>query len=153
MNKMKRKVCAVLSFVSIICMAIVPAAAETENDAARQERIQAARQYAYLDLESASSEMKEKILSAREIIIYSSDGWCADGFSGTVTYADGTVERVPNFSELFPSDWDLPDDDCLDVTEYVNPEPVIEQDEFELLTAQSSPDINNVIQDQVQIAR
>ena len=28
--------------------------------------------------------------------------WVADGWKTTITHADGTVERVPNFSELFP---------------------------------------------------
>lgn len=32
----------------------------------------------------------------------SRQSWVADGWTATVTRADGTVERVPNFSELFP---------------------------------------------------
>lgn len=32
----------------------------------------------------------------------SRESWVADGWKATVTHADGTVERVPNFSELFP---------------------------------------------------
>lgn len=33
--------------------------------------------------------------------------WAADGWTASVTHADGTVERIPNFSELFPGQ-DLP---------------------------------------------
>lgn len=33
--------------------------------------------------------------------------WVADGWTASVTHADGTVERIPNFSELFPGQ-DLP---------------------------------------------
>lgn len=74
---------------------------------AQAEKVSEAAAYAYMDLESASDEMKEKILAARETIIYS-QGWVADGFSAVVTRADGTVESLPTFSELFP-EWEMPD--------------------------------------------
>lgn len=32
----------------------------------------------------------------------SRQSWVADGWKAVITHADGTVERVPNFSELFP---------------------------------------------------
>lgn len=32
----------------------------------------------------------------------SRQSWVADGWKAVITRADGTVEKVPNFSELFP---------------------------------------------------
>ena len=32
----------------------------------------------------------------------SRQSWVADGWKATIVRADGTIERVPNFSELFP---------------------------------------------------
>ena len=129
-HTIRRKACTCMLFFCMISMTLTPAVAassaeqgsEAEKDPVRRELIQAAEQYAYLDPDNASPELRKKILNAREVIIYSSDGWCADGFSATVTHADGTVEEVPNFSDLFPSDWDLPvDESCTDITEDVSP--------------------------------
>lgn len=68
-------------------------------------------QLAYLDVESASKEMQEKILAARKEIIYSTD-WVADGYDMYIgNMATGEVERkVPHFSEVFPG-WEIPTED------------------------------------------
>lgn len=64
--------------------------------------------FAYMDLESADASLKPVILEARRRIIFSSS-WVADEIDGWVTNPDGTVEEVvPHFSEIFPSDWELP---------------------------------------------
>ena len=70
---------------------------ELQNEAG----IEAAKEIAYMDMDSASVEMQERILEAREIII-KSESWVANGWTTTVTHADGTVEHVPTFSECFP---------------------------------------------------
>jgi hypothetical protein len=63
---------------------------------------------AYLDPDSAEGEMKDRILEARRIIIFSTS-WVADGYSGCVqNVKTGEIIRtLPTFSELFPG-WELP---------------------------------------------
>ena len=70
--------------------------------------IEEAKEYAYLDYASASAEMKEKILEARNVIIFSSD-WVADGYSGSIQNVETgeVIRELPVFSELFPG-WDMP---------------------------------------------
>lgn len=85
---------------------------EWDESETQQEALEEAEKIAYLDLESASPEMKEKILSARNQIIFSQT-WVADGFCAYVTDSEDTVIAVvPCFSELFP-DWDIPVDESI----------------------------------------
>ncbi|QQR07491.1 hypothetical protein [Flavonifractor plautii] len=64
--------------------------------------------YAYLDLATANDDLKPIILAARNRIIFRYS-WVADGLSGRVYSHDGTlVKEQPQFSELFPEDWDPP---------------------------------------------
>jgi hypothetical protein len=81
---------------------------EAARKAARNAAIAEAEKYAYLDIESASDELREKILSSRNIIIFSKD-WVADGvgIGGTGSIYSDEVEVAPYFSELFPG-WDIP---------------------------------------------
>lgn len=109
--KVKKMLAGVLAIVSLFCMsATAMAAAPTQElDAAEipnEARIEAAKEVAYMDVNSASAEMQERILEAREVII-ESKSWVADGWNATITHADGTVEEVPTFAELFPG-WDMP---------------------------------------------
>jgi hypothetical protein len=78
------------------------AAADAEHEAA----VENAAEYAYMDIETAPEYLHDTILEARSIIIYS-QSWVADGYTMYTTSADGTVEDLPHFSELFP-DWDMP---------------------------------------------
>lgn len=66
--------------------------------------------YAYLDLDEASPEMKVVIVDARNRIAnrYS---YVADDIRGWITDENGiTIEVLPKFHDLFPGDWDLPTD-------------------------------------------
>lgn len=63
-------------------------------------------QLAYLDLESAPEALRPQILRARLPIIYGKQGWTVDGL-GSVQHADGTAEKLPEFSDLWP-DWTVP---------------------------------------------
>lgn len=63
-------------------------------------------QIARMPLDSVGAEMQEKILEARNEIIFS-ESWAADGVEMYVNRQDGTIEKVPEFSELFPG-WDIP---------------------------------------------
>ena len=63
---------------------------------------------AYMDLGTASEAQRNEILEAREEIIFSQT-WVADGLSGCILDANGNIkEYVPEFSDLFPRDWDIP---------------------------------------------
>ena len=68
-----------------------------------------AKKTAYLDYDSASEELKERILEARSIIIFNSN-WVADGYSGCIQNVETgeIIETLPSFSELFPG-WDMPE--------------------------------------------
>lgn len=81
---------------------------DKQNDDNETMSIEEAREFAYLDLDSASDEMKEKILEARRVIIFSLS-WVADGYTGYVTNVKTgeIIKTLPTFSELFP-DWDMP---------------------------------------------
>lgn len=92
-----------------------PASADAERlsqweraDAAHEVEVAAAEHWAYRDMEDATSAEQARILEARETMIYN-QSWVADGFEGTITSEDGTVTRVPHFSELFPESWEIPE--------------------------------------------
>lgn len=65
-----------------------------------------AEYYAYMNYDTASTELKETIMAARNQIIYS-QSWVADGFECYIIAPDGTQKKVAAFSELFP-DWEMP---------------------------------------------
>ena len=93
---------------------VPPTASSEEPDGSEAQRadLEEAEEIAYLNLESASPEMKEKILSARNQII-DSQCWAADGFTLELNDEKGNViGAAPNFSELFPG-WDLPVDESI----------------------------------------
>lgn len=103
-------------FVSALLFAtsltsLAAGAPASAQDTATQEALTKAEQYAYLDLDSASPSMQQKILDARNTIIFSKD-WVADGYEADVEdVSTGEVlETLPSFSELFPG-WDLPVDE------------------------------------------
>jgi hypothetical protein len=81
---------------------------EAARVASHDAAIAEAEKYAYLDIESASDELREKILSSRNVIIFSKT-WVADGvgIGGTGSIYSDEVEVAPYFSELFPG-WDIP---------------------------------------------
>lgn len=71
--------------------------------------IKEASTYAYMSLDTATAELEEKILEARSEIIYH-QSWTVDG-QARLVHADGTIEELPEFYDLFPSDWDIPCDE------------------------------------------
>ena len=63
---------------------------------------------AYMDINEATPELKQKILQAREEIIFS-NSWVSDEVNGRVLDENGNViEELPHFSDLFPEDWEPP---------------------------------------------
>ncbi len=90
-------------------IAVFVAPDDTQDHRSESMSLEEAEALAYLDLDSAEGEMKEKILEARRTIIFSMS-WVADGFSGCVqnVKTGEIILTLPSFSELFP-DWDIPE--------------------------------------------
>lgn len=103
MKKTLSFVLAVLMLASV-SMSAMAAGCEQETAATFEPN-----SIAYMQLdEVTSSETKAQILAAREAIIFS-HSWVADDVNGEVLDKDGNVKEVlPHFSELFPSDWEVP---------------------------------------------
>lgn len=92
----------------LLCAASVSALASKDAMVEPIQESSVVEYYAYMDLESADELTKDMILKARNEIIFS-ESWVADEVDGWVTNPDGTVAEVlPHFSELFPSDWEVP---------------------------------------------
>lgn len=123
-----------LASVFLLCMAViccsgfVPAEQETVVIPAEQETDQAVSKedlnFAYMDLKTAPAELHEKILKAREKIIFSSPGWVADDCGGCVfdVRTGKIIRKLPRFHDLFPEDWEIPvfhdeDTDCSQLPE------------------------------------
>lgn len=76
-----------------------------ENILKEEESIQ---YYAYLTLDDVDPSLVPVVIEARNRIIFR-QSWVADGLKGYVHDRNGDViEEVPQFSDLFPEDWDVP---------------------------------------------
>lgn len=96
-----KKVLAFLLACSVFCSISVPAFASSEH-------MNTVEEYAYMDLESAPKSLQQQILAARNDIIFNTS-WIADDLDAYVIDAEGNImEEVPHFSEVFPSDWEVP---------------------------------------------
>lgn len=84
--------------LAVLMLAPASAAQTVDTSAPSVEEL------AYMDLDGASPELRESILKARAQIIYTKS-WTVDG-AVSVIHQDGTVEMLPEFSDLFPG-WDL----------------------------------------------
>lgn len=60
---------------------------------------------AYCDVDEAPNNWRNEILKARDSIIHSSS-WTVDG-QCAILHEDGTIEDLPEFSDLFP-EWEVP---------------------------------------------
>jgi hypothetical protein len=61
---------------------------------------------AYMNLASAPIGLEASILEARNAIIYSTP-WTVNGQCYRI-HADGSTESLPEFYDIFPNDWDVP---------------------------------------------
>lgn len=99
-------------FLSVLCAACMilavsaPAFADYQQD-------DIARGIAYMDLESAPVEMRDDILEARAQIIFGDQAWTVDGVVSIIN-GDGSIQELPEFSELFPG-WEIPDANVTDI--------------------------------------
>jgi hypothetical protein len=69
--------------------------------------VMSVEQIAYLDVETAAPAVQDAILEARSEIIYGDQAWTVNG-AVSIIDSDGSTEKLPEFSELFPG-WDLPE--------------------------------------------
>jgi hypothetical protein len=53
-----------------------------------------------------SDSIKEQILKSRVNLVFGNTRWVADGIAAYIANADGSIEKLPNFSDVFPG-WDL----------------------------------------------
>jgi len=104
---MKKSISYVLT-LALFCSMLSPAIAVERTILEADQRLAKLEYYAYMDLETADTITKGEILEARNEIILS-ESWAADGIYAYVSDPDGNIVNVlPQFSELFPSDWDVP---------------------------------------------
>lgn len=90
-------------FTGILCTCCILVACVAPALAAEPAAME---NYAYMDINTAAPQLREQILAARCEIVYAPDaGWSVDG-NASVVHADGTVEVLPKFSDLFPG-WNL----------------------------------------------
>lgn len=126
-----------LAFVLVAvcaCTMFAPAGAASDSIGNADPFDERVLQYAYMDENVASPEMKEKILEAREVIIFS-ENWVADGYTGYIGNAlTGEMRELPSFSELFP-DWEIPVNDVLQTRQEQVPEIQQESPKAEYLSS------------------
>lgn len=94
-----------LSMVCMIVILIVISAMPIEAAEAIKYQTLGINELAYCNLDEAPEEWQDDILQAREEIIYS-QSWTVD-VACVIQNEDGTIEELPEFSELFP-EWDVP---------------------------------------------
>ena len=100
------------------------AATEESFQNEQADLIQEAENYAYLDIETAAPALKEKILEARKVLVYTKE-WVADGYTAYVEDEEGNIIRtIPSYSEVFPG-WELPESDAT-----INSDTVVGYSEF-----------------------
>lgn len=64
-----------------------------------------AESWAYVEYQTATGAEKARILKARSIMMEHTD-WVLDGYEAYYVAPDGTRERIPSFSAVFP-EWDI----------------------------------------------
>lgn len=86
---------------------------------AQSSEVAAAAEYAYMDIDSATPAMQEKILEARNTIIFSQSWTNLAEYDGVTVKAidikTNTTYDLPDFYDLFPDDWEVPSADCMPI--------------------------------------
>lgn len=96
-----------MSFALVLSMSIGLGLAVDVND---KEATLTVKDFAYMDIETAPAALKDDILESREAIIFDKS-WTVDGQCYVIN-EDGTREDLPEFYDLFPSNWDIPQADA-----------------------------------------
>ena len=110
---MKKILSMTMTLIMLMALAVPAFAVDKESDSnseaeVQEEILESASEFAYLDADKATPELKEKILEARKEIIYNTD-WVADGYVGCIRNirTGKLIKELPEFSEVFPG-WDVP---------------------------------------------
>lgn len=101
MKKTRIILSSLLAMSMVFTLLVVNASATPPTDNTALSAVE----LAYMDTATASPEMKEAIIAARREIVYGDQAWTVDG-ALSIIHADGTEEKLPEFSSLWP-DWDL----------------------------------------------
>lgn len=80
------------AFLSVAMMAVMCVPAFASNDVYEQQKLERLKAVAYMNLDTASEEMRAQILEAREEIIFS-QSWVADGMSGRIRDKNGNIKE------------------------------------------------------------
>lgn len=100
-----KKVFSILMSFLMICSLAIPATAVEANVQQEWTNVES---IAYMSLDDVDVETQSQILQARNEIIFNTS-WVADDVNGRVVDENGNViETLPHFSDVFPSDWDIP---------------------------------------------
>lgn len=126
MNKRK------IFVVSVVMLAVFALCGQTLAISTNEDNIS---EIAGMSLDSADPEMREKILEARKEIIFNKS-WAADGVDAYVIDCDGTYEKIPAFSEVFPG-WEIPKMENNSGAE----------DDYEMIADEDSPEIMPLSED------
>ena len=110
---MKKFLSMTMTLIMLMALAVPAFAVDKESDSnseaeVQEEILESASEFAYLDADKATPELKEKILEARKEIIYNTE-WGADGYVGCIRNikTGKLIKELPEFSEVFPG-WDVP---------------------------------------------
>jgi len=102
---MKRLFVCLITYLLILALCIPVIASENVENIDSQHGLSVA----YLEIDDNTTIIERtQILEARKAIIFSRS-WVADGLSGCILDANGNIKEIlPQFSEVFPADWELP---------------------------------------------
>ena len=110
---MKKFLSMTMTLIMLMALAVPAFAVDKESDPnseaeVQEEILESASEFAYLDADKATPELKKKILEARKEIIYNTD-WVADGYVGCIRNikTGKLIKELPEFSEVFPG-WNVP---------------------------------------------
>lgn len=103
MKKIRKLMSALLAMSLVFSLLAVSASAAAASDAPIAGMT--VEELAYMDTATASPTLKEAILDARRQIVYGDQAWTVDGAVSKLN-DDGTVEPLPEFSDLWP-EWNL----------------------------------------------
>ncbi len=100
-----KKVFSIIMSLLMICSLTIPAMAVEANV---QQDWTDVESIAYMSLDDVDAELQSQITQARNEIIFNTS-WVADDVNGRIVDENGNViETLPHFSDVFPSDWDIP---------------------------------------------
>ena len=98
----------ILSFflsVALFIPATIPTVAYASSEVSYAAM--STEELAYCDLDYVAPAWQNKVLEARDEVIHSTS-WTVDGI-GAILHSDGTIEELPEFYDVFPDDWAIPE--------------------------------------------